>query len=141
MAHYMEPLTRKIPFDEIVAIPLSQRRLLWRGYHHTAILAQALSRLTGKPMLTNCLKKIHGKRQVECQDREERLDNIKESFYISPHQEYRIVGKKFLIVDDVLTTGSTIYECGKILRHHGAKDVHFVTFARAGGPLLNEGIY
>ena len=130
MAHYMANLVKEMPFDAIIAVPLSFKRLLWRGYHHTAVLAQGLSKSTNKPMLINCLKKTHTKRQVDC-DREERLENVQESFFINPKKEHLLKGQKILLVDDVITTGATIYECGKILRKHGAAHVSFVTFARS----------
>jgi competence protein ComFC len=130
MAHYMVPLVKDLQFDMIIAIPISFRRLLWRGYHHTAVLAQGVSKFTGKPLLTNCLKKRHTKRQVDC-DKEERLENVQDSFFINPKKLPLLKGKKILLVDDVITTGSTIYECGKILRNNGAAQVSFVTFARS----------
>ncbi|USO02050.1 MAG: ComF family protein [Alphaproteobacteria bacterium] len=131
IANHMYKSIKHNPFDAIIPVPMSFRRLLLRGYHHTAILAQHLSRLTEKPLLVNCLKKRHTKTQVDCKDKKERLNNLKHAFYINEKNKTHIEGKKILLVDDVITTGTTIYECAKILKKAGAFHVSFVTFARS----------
>ena len=98
MAYYMSTIAHQMKFDVIVVVPLSFKRLLQRGYHHTAILGQEISRYTGKPLIVNCLKKRHTKKQVEC-SREERLENVKGSFYIATKHQYKICKKKVLLID------------------------------------------
>ena len=130
IAHYMYKTIKHDTFDAILPVPTSFRRLLQKGYHHTAIIAQHLSKLTHKPLLTNCLKKHHTKRQVDC-DQKERLTNVKNSFYLNKQNKQHIKNKHILLIDDVFTTGSTLYECARILKKGGARRVSFITFARS----------
>lgn len=130
MAQYMAKLIENDDFDSLIAVPLSFKRLLWRGYHHTAILGQGIAKLTKKPLLVDCLKKKHTKRQVDC-DKEERATNVEGSFYINLKNMHKIQDQKIILVDDVITTGATIFECAKVLKQAGAVHVSFLTFARS----------
>ena len=60
----------------------------------------------------------------------ERLENLKDTFSISPENKDKIKGKKILIIDDVFTTGATLSECAKVLKSQKPKSVSSLTFAK-----------
>jgi len=109
----------------IVPIPLSKNKLRRRGYNQAELIARELSANVRADIL---FKKFHTKSQVEVKDKEERLANIVGSFEIKNHQT--IMGKKIILIDDVLTTGATMSEAKKVLKKAGAKKVAGVVVAR-----------
>jgi competence protein ComFC len=114
--------------DLILPVPLHPVRQRERGFNQAAVLGQALSRTLQKECL---LKEIRRIRPTETQthlDRQERMNNLNGAFAVPKPQ--KIFGKKLLLVDDVLTTGSTVNECAKILKEHGATSVLVFTLAR-----------
>ena len=62
-------------------------------------------------------------------DRAERMENLRDAFRLRKNADVR--GLRVLLVDDVLTTGSTLSECARILKHAGAQTVYAATAARA----------
>ena len=109
----------------VVPIPLSKNKLRRRGYNQAELIARELSANVRADIL---FKKFHTKSQVEVKDKEERLANIVGSFEIKNHQT--IMGKKIILIDDVLTTGATMREAKKVLMSAGAKKVAGVVAAR-----------
>jgi predicted amidophosphoribosyltransferase len=63
---------------------------------------------------------------------EERLALIDKAFVVNPAQQHSILGKNILIVDDVITTGSTLATCAKQLKQTGAKKIWAVAVAHEG---------
>ena len=109
----------------VVPVPLSKNKLRRRGYNQAELIARELSANVRADIL---FKKFHTKSQVEVKDKEERLANIVGSFEIKNHQT--IMGKKIILIDDVLTTGATMSEAKKVLKKAGAKKVAGVVVAR-----------
>ena len=109
----------------VVPVPLSKKKLRHRGYNQAELIAGELS---GDVRADIMFKKFHTKSQVEVKDKEERLANIVGSFEIKNHQT--IMGKKIILIDDVLTTGATMREAKKVLKSAGAKKVVGVVVAR-----------
>ena len=114
--------------DVIVPVPLHFTRLFRRRYNQSALLASELGKLSGCKAETFALVKHRRTRpQVELSGLA-RVRNLRGAFSVA-HAE-RIVGKRVLLVDDVLTTGSTLRECARVLRKAGAKSVDTLTAAR-----------
>ena len=109
----------------IVPIPLSSKKLRYRGYNQAELIARELS---GNIRTDILFKKFHTKSQVEVKDREERLANIIGSF--EARNPEKIKGKKIILIDDVCTTGATMSEAKKVLKLAGAKKVVGVVVAR-----------
>ncbi|HYU60591.1 MAG TPA: double zinc ribbon domain-containing protein [Solirubrobacterales bacterium] len=112
----------------LVPVPAAPLRLRARGFDPAEQIALELARLSGRP-LAPCLRRSQGPRQVG-RPRAERL--------ASPP---RVVVRgeapaRSILVDDVLTTGSTLAACGAALREAGGERVVAVTFARSGGKEL-----
>jgi predicted amidophosphoribosyltransferase len=60
----------------------------------------------------------------------QRFKNVRSAFAINPAHAQSIEGKKIILIDDVYTTGATVNECTKVLKAHGAQEVHILTLAR-----------
>lgn len=107
-----------------IPIPLSKKRLLWRGFNQAELLAKEL----GRPVLTDALiKRRERSPQVKLGAIERRL-NVKNTF-LAINKE-KIVGKRLLLVDDVMTTGATLDECARVLKEAGAKEVWGLVLAK-----------
>ena len=101
--------------DVIVPIPLHPLRLLMRGYNQCAGIVQELKRAWHIPVETRCLyKRRHTRTQVGLSS-DERYWNVANSFAV--HHPERLASRHVLIVDDVLTTGSTRVAVADALIH------------------------
>lgn len=116
--------------DVIVAVPLHRARLFSRRYNQSAELARTLARLSGKPFLPGVMRRIRATRQQVGLGLRARQDNVRGAFLVPPEQAQRLVGRKVLLVDDVLTTGSTVEAATRALLRRGAAQVNVLTFAR-----------
>ncbi len=108
-------------YDLISWVPCSRRRIWSRGYDQAKLLAEAMGRELGiEPVQT--LKKIrHNPKQSQTADPARRRANVLGVYEAVRPEQFR--GKRILLVDDVLTTGATLSECGKTLRIAGAEEL------------------
>lgn len=123
----LDALVNSDPFDGLVAVPLHPKRLRERGYNQSAILADALGQQLGKP----CLRAVERVRATPRQvglGADERRSNVTGAFVA--RTDVSVEGLSVLLVDDVVTTGSTLGECATVLRAAGAREVRAVTLAR-----------
>ncbi|MCX6966927.1 MAG: ComF family protein [Verrucomicrobia bacterium] len=114
--------------DRIVPVPLHPTRERERGFNQAHILAEGLARRSGIP-LAHCLKRIRYTTTQTIFDREERMENLRGAFQL--RQSAQVRNLHLLLIDDVLTTGSTVDECARVLRDAGAASVRVATVARA----------
>lgn len=115
-------------FEEfmVVPVPLHYRRFSWRGFNQSLILAENLSKELNLSLDNEIIKRQkHTKPQTTLKG-EERKINIQDAFMVTAP----VIGKKFLIVDDVVTTGSTLNEIAKLLKKEKASEVWAVTLAK-----------
>ena len=115
-------------FDIIVPVPLHPARQRERGFNQASLLAELLAAHTSipcKPML----KRIRYTTTQTALDRFERIENLHNAFRLRKKTDVR--GLRVLLIDDVLTTGSTLSECARVLKRAGARAVHAATAARA----------
>lgn len=114
----------------IVPVPLSPRRQLERGFNQAAILAAIVARATGNRLdEASIARKIHTPVHRAAMDRKAREMSVKDAFTVS--RPNLIYGQRVLLVDDVLTSGSTTSSCAKVLKKNGAAWVGVLTLARA----------
>ena len=116
--------------DVIIPVPLHYWRFLGRRYNQAALLAKALHKRCQLPMLPDGLKRIRSTKPQPGLTQKQRRDNVKGAFAIHPRHVDAIKGKNILLIDDVLTTSATIFQCTKILLDAGALQVNVLTLAR-----------
>lgn len=114
--------------NAIVPVPLHSTRRRERGFNQADLLSEELSKRSGIP-LRNCLKRIRYTTSQTTFDREERMENLRGAFQMRQHQDVRNL--HLLLIDDILTTGSTVNECARVLMDAGAASVRVATVARA----------
>jgi competence protein ComFC len=115
------------PVDCLVPVPLHPARWRERGFNQAEALTETLSKRTGLPSL-HCIQR-HRYTNTQTQfDRVERMQNLRNAFALRKSSDVR--GKHLVLLDDVLTTGSTLHECALVLRAAGAETVRAVTVAR-----------
>lgn len=119
---------RNIQFDLIVPVPLHAARQRERGFNQASVLAELLSAQTSIPCKP-LLKRMRYTTTQTALDRSERMKNLHNAFRLRKNADVR--GLRVLLIDDVLTTGSTLSECARILKRAGATSVHAATAARA----------
>lgn len=115
--------------DVIAPVPLHRLRLFMRRYNQSALLAGALSKATGKPVWQDMLvRKKYTTPQAGLSRRARRL-NVRNAFTLNPRYRQKIQAKRVLLIDDVMTTGSTVNACAKALKKAGVAQVNILTLA------------
>jgi len=113
----------------LVPVPLHPRRQRWRGFNQAELLGKILARKLGLNIQTDALiRHKHTKPQVDLKGKE-RKKNIRNAFKITSKAKIKNL-KKVILFDDVWTTGSTLRECGQVLKRVGVKEVWGLTLAR-----------
>lgn len=116
----------------IVPVPLHRSRLRQRGFNQAVLLGKVLSRRLSIPLLPDTLARSRPTEpQIKLSAAERRL-NVKGAFTVN--RPGSVAGKRILLLDDVMTTGSTMDECAKELKNAGAEAVIAVTIARTARP-------
>lgn len=117
-------------YDLITWAPLSAQRRRERGYDQAELLARAAALELGGQVVETLVKEQDRPAQSGLgHDDAVRRANVLGAYRIA--DPARVAGKRVLLVDDVVTTGSTLSECARVLRTAGAADVVCVTLARA----------
>jgi ComF family protein len=113
----------------IVPVPLHPRRLRWRGFNQSVLLARQIGRAYNLPLDCFTLyRKMDTPPQTQLPE-EERRKNMRGAFALS--RKTAVKGKCLLLVDDVYTSGATVNECSRVLKQGGAREVFVLTLARA----------
>ena len=117
-------------FDLITWVPLSRRHLRQRGFDQARLLAEGMARALNRQAVPLLCKPRNTGTQSDLHDPEQRRANVLGAYTLLPGVS--VTGKRILLVDDVITTGSTLSECARVLRTAGAASVVCATLARAG---------
>ena len=115
-------------FDIISWVPLSKKRLRKRGYDQAMLLATATALELDEVAVEALRKHIDVQPQSDLGDKAERSANISGAYVVSDSDV--IAGKRVLLIDDVVTTGSTFDECSRVLLSAGAVRVICAALAR-----------
>jgi len=113
-------------WNVIVPVPLHWTRKWSRGFNQSSILAGALSKTTGLPILP-ALRRVKRTKDQTRLSREERLANMRGAFRVVRD----VKEKKLLLLDDVTTTGATLEECRRVLAEAGAVQISAAVVAMA----------
>lgn len=118
--------------DLLIPVPLHYWRFVSRRFNQSAMLAGEISKKTGLLHLPNAIKRTRHTKQQTGLTKPQREENVKNAFTINKRYKQMVKGKNILLIDDVITTGSTIEQCTKALIKAGAAQVNVLTLARAG---------
>ena len=113
--------------DALVPVPLHRSRLRSRGYNQSALLAQVAGDLHGLPVL-EAISRTRPTAQQTTLSATDRATNVAGAFALAPG--FDPAGRSLLVIDDVVTTGSTLNACAELLAEHGAAVVRAATLAR-----------
>lgn len=114
----------------LIPIPLHPSRKRWRGYNQSELLGELITHNLGLEFVPNLLVRIKKTQPQADLDKESRRENIKGAFETNPNSKFRILHSRFLIFDDIWTSGATLREATKVLKRAGAKQVWGLTLAR-----------
>jgi ComF family protein len=132
MAHYMAPLVKPNGDALLVPVPLHRSRLWTRGFNQSALVARELSRrlkIAADPMV---LRRIRRTPLLKGMSPLQRRKTVAGAFRIADRSA--VAGRTIVLVDDVLTTGSTAEACARVLKRAGAARVELVSWARVVKP-------
>ena len=128
LIHRAAPELQTGQWDAIVPVPLHPTKLREREFNQAERLARRLGNALGLPVETRLLRRVQPTRTQTQLSRDERLENVRHAFALRPGGA--AVGRRFVVLDDVLTTGATTGACAGVLRRGGARQVCVWTVAR-----------
>jgi ComF family protein len=117
-----------LALDMIIPVPLHPEVQAKRGFNQAEVLAQALSTMINTPCITVLERTRNTPPQYQVKRRDMRTNNVQGAFALLP--ETSVEGLRVLIIDDIVSTGATVGECGRVLREAGATWVGALTLAR-----------
>ncbi len=119
-------------YDLIVPLPLHRARKRERQFNQSEVIAEVISNLLGIELGRDILLRIRSTRQQAKLAEKDRWNNVKGAFVISNDLQDLLKGKRILLVDDIVTTGATIYEASRPLLSNGIKrlDVFSLAYAK-----------
>ncbi|MBF8294527.1 MAG: putative amidophosphoribosyltransferase [Bacteroidetes bacterium] len=103
--------------DALVPIPLHKRKLRERGYNQSELIARGVCEVTSIPLRSDLIRRKKFTQTQTTLSLEERRDNMEEAFAC---ESSGVRGKTVILVDDIITTGSTIQSCAGALKKAGA---------------------
>ena len=123
-------LTREDPLPELILpVPLHPRRLRTRGYNQAMELARPLARRLGLPIAPTLCRRVRATvAQSSILDVKTRKDNVRGAFVVTA--ESRIAGRRVAILDDVVTSGSTVEALAHVLHSAGVREIEVWAVAR-----------
>ncbi|QXD24238.1 ComF family protein [Opitutia bacterium ISCC 51] len=110
----------------LVPVPLHPRKFRERGFNQSEALCQALILLQPSAKMAKILERTIDTPSQTLFSRKERMRNLKNAFRLAPHSNFE-ASKRYLIVDDVVTTGSTVNACTRALRKGGIQRIDILT--------------
>lgn len=124
---FCDPRLKSWTPDALVPVPLHPRRLREREFNQADILCHELSRICGIRVVSALARHRYTTTQTQL-DRKGRRQNLRDAFILGKNRD--VTNLNLLLVDDVLTTGSTLDACAAVLLEGGAASVRALTAAR-----------
>jgi ComF family protein len=112
----------------VIPVPLHVTRARERGFNQSELLARVVAQTHEVALNTTVLRRVRPTRPQIALSRSERADNVRGAFEV--RDASAVKGHTVLLVDDMFTTGATLNECARALRHAGAEGVYCLTLAR-----------
>ncbi|MFH1194598.1 MAG: ComF family protein [bacterium] len=129
IAEHGRDIIRVWNINLIIPVPLHRTKQAERGYNQSYYIAKGISKPTGIPVSQRSIRRIRYTQSQTKLNILERKENIKGVFKVKDRKI--IKGKNILLVDDVITTGATVSECGVTLLNSGANKIYAVSTALA----------
>lgn len=107
--------------DIIIPVPLHRSRQKQRGYNQSELIGESVAKLLSIPFAANILVKASESKSQSVLNRNKRLSNVDGLFNVINAEV--VYGKNILLIDDIITTGSTVNQCSKALKQAGARSV------------------
>lgn len=123
--------------DLLAPVPLHRLRLISRRYNQAGLLAQALARLSGRPVLPGLLVRRRATAALADLSARARARALAGAIAVAPRWAGAVPGRRVLLIDDVLTSGATANACAEALLAAGAGGVDVLTVARTPRPALD----
>lgn len=120
-----EKLSELINTDEInyvMSVPLHRRRKIRRGYNQSLLLSERVAAKLKKPEMSGLLLRTRNTEAQSGLERDERSANVKDAFSVKTSDCLK--NSTVLLIDDIITTGSTINECCRALKNAGVLKIH-----------------
>ena len=118
--------------ESLIPVPLNRLKERERGYNQAEEVCRGISAETRLPVRSSYLiRRRYTESQTEL-DRDQRKENVRGAFVLRPGSRPALKGRTFILVDDVITTGSTVNACATVLLENGAGRVLAVSAALAG---------
>jgi ComF family protein len=133
-AHLASALPRDHRFDVVVPMPLHWRREWQRGFNQSELLARAMARRCGISMV-NAVRRTRSTATQAGLSNAKRRENVAGVFRVK--KAHAIVGRRVVLIDDVMTTGATAGACALALKRAGAKSVALLALARVDRRLFD----
>jgi ComF family protein len=132
MARYMAPLVCCDPDAVLVPVPLHRTRLWRRGFNQSALVAHELSKMLGMATAPLALKRTKRTPPLKGMSPLQRRKIVAGAFKVRDRSV--VAGRTIVLIDDVLTTGSTAEACARTLKRAGASRVELISWARVVKP-------
>lgn len=116
--------------DAILPVPLHKKRQRQRGYNQAELIAVQVGVELGIPVYAKILQRSRDTKPLKTMGRTERENNLKKAFKL---WENDVKLNKVIIIDDIITTGSTINEAAAVLREAGVREIYFVALSSGVG--------
>jgi len=134
MAALLSPLAKTAPDSIIAPVPLHPSRLWARGFNQSVLIARSLSDRLGVECRADLLKRTRRTRPLRGMGVSQRNREVGRAFAVPVPKS--VEDRHVILVDDVLTSGSTSDACAKALLKAGARQVDLLCFARVVRPSL-----
>jgi ComF family protein len=127
MARHMP---RELDGAILAPVPLHRWRIWKRGYNQAALIASALARRSGAPVLPDLLERTRATPYLRGMGPRERRETVRGAFRVAERRQGALAGRPVILVDDVFTSGATAGACARALKKAGAGEVSLLCWAR-----------
>ncbi len=114
----------------LVPVPLHRGRIWRRGFNQAALIARALARGNPDRVRLDWLERTRATPFLKGMNRDRRARTVRGAFAVPKAKRAALKGRRIILIDDVYTSGSTTRACAKLLKRHGASEVHVRCWAR-----------
>ena len=129
MARFMAPLVGPLPENALlIPVPLHRWRVATRGFNQSVLVAREIGRTQGLPVAADLLRRTRATPPLKGMSFSQRRRTVAGAFAV--RDKAALAGRTILLIDDVLTTGSTANACARALRRAGAARVELLCWAR-----------